>query len=313
MDCVILAGTVGREAGWTQEQPRSLLPLPSTTLIGTLVARLHEGSGGNCVICANGHTKLIARRMASHGSLTPNVGFFEDRLPRGTAGCLKACEPHLSGRTIFVVGGSVWLEDDPDWMLEQHRAQGNALTVFCTRDPDIAGARNEALLKPAGVYCCDPAVLDFIRSDGYQDLKEQLIPALRRAGLRVGAVTLRRATCEVSDWQTYVDVLRRVLSMGRFDTNGYRRLAPDVWCGEGVDIAPGARIIGPALLGHGCRIDDGAVLIGPAMLGNECHVSVGSWLVRVIAANRTRVPAGTSVADQFLPSEGKEASNHHQA
>jgi mannose-1-phosphate guanylyltransferase/phosphomannomutase len=252
------------------------------------------------VVCANGHTEVIAKHLARPGPTDHGVGFFEDSLPRGTAGCLKSCQPRLSGRTIFVTGGSVFLDDDPEWMVGQHQAQGNALTVFCSRDPEIAGPDGKGLLRPVGVYCCAPAVLDFIRPHGFQDLKEQVVPALKGAGLRVGVAAVSDSTCEVADWATYVGVLDRVLSTGRFDTAGYTQVAPGIWFGDDVKVAPGARIVGPALLGHGCRIDDGSVLIGPTVLGNECRAGDASWLVRVVAADGTHVAAGTSVADRFL-------------
>jgi NDP-sugar pyrophosphorylase family protein len=187
-------------------------------------------------------------------------------------------------------------------MLEQHGRHGNALTVFCTRDPEIGGLRRESLLRPAGVYCCDPAVLGLINAVGYQDLKEQLIPALLKAGLRVGAVTLEGSTCEVADWQTYLQVLHQVISAGSFETDGYEEVAPGVWLGEDVDVAPEARIVGPAILGRGCRIDDNSVVIGPAILGNDCQVANRAWLIRVVAADFTCVMPGAAFNDRFMPS-----------
>jgi exosortase len=155
-------------------------------------------------------------------------------------------------------------------------------------------------LKPAGIYCCEPAVLDFIRPESYQDLKEQLVPNLQGAGLRVGAVTLRKPACQVSDWRSYNYVLYRALSEGRFQTEGYRELAPGIWCGEEVSVAPDARIVGPALLGHRCRIDGGATVIGPTMLADECHIGTGSWLIRTIAPDRVHCPAGACFIDRFV-------------
>ena len=193
------------------------------------------------------------------------------------------------------------MDDDPKWMLQQHLAQGNVLTVFCVKDPGAARPRRAALLRSAGVYYCEPVVLDFIRSEGYQDLKEQLIPALQRSGHRVGAVTLKQATCEVSDWPTYLSVLTYTLSKGRFDNSGYRELAPGVWGGEGVTIEPRARIVGPVLLDHGCTVEDDAVVLGPAIVGKECHLESGSWVIRAVLRDRMQCRKGTSIVDQFVP------------
>jgi exosortase len=300
MDLVILAGTIGQDAPWARGCPRPLLPLAGTTLLERLLATFEHRDSAARAVCANGHTDVIARHLAGR-----NVGrglmIVEDGVPRGTAGCLKACESLTGANTILLVGASVWFEDDPEWLLEQHRSSGNALTVFCASDAACVGSGFGRALKPAGIYCCDRAALQYIRPTGYQDLKEQWVPVLREAGLRVGAVTLRGGSCEVSDWSSYIHVLARSLSDERLAERGYRRLVPDIWCGEDVEIAPQARIVGPALLGHGCKIEDGAVIVGPAILGDGSHVGRDSWLVRVVAAEGVRFPPGSSVTDRLIP------------
>jgi exosortase len=309
MDLVILAGTIGQDASWTHGCPRPLLPLAGTTLLERLLATFEHNDSAARAVCANGHADVIARHLAGR-----NVGrglmIVEDGIPRGTAGCLKACESLTGANTILLVGASVWFEDDPEWLLEQHRSSGNALTVFCASDAAYAGSGFARALKPAGIYCCDRAALEYIRPTGYQDLKEQWVPVLREAGLRVGAVTLRGGSCEVSDWSTYIRVLARSLSDERLAERGYRRLVPDIWCGEDVEIAPQARIVGPALLGHGCKIEDGAVIVGPVILGNGSHVGRNSWLVRVVAAEGVRFPPGSSVTDRLIsPRPAASAEN----
>ncbi len=300
MDWVILAGNVGQEAPWTQGVPRPLLPLPGTTLIEALLAGATERRCGSLTVCANGRTELIAERLAQSADISPPVTFMKDNLPLGTAGCLKACEKRLTGGPIFVSGASVWLADDPEWMLAQHRAQRNALTVFCTYEADIDGIKTGAFFRPAGIFCCDPLVLDLIRPHGFQDIKEQLIPALQRAGHRVGAVTLREPTCEVLDWSTYLDVLGQSLSDRRFDTRKYRKITPDVWCGEDVTIADDARVVGPAFLGHGCRLDSASVVIGPTLLGANTHIEEGAWLVRGVAPANATITRGSCITDRFI-------------
>lgn len=314
MDWVILAGTVGENTPWTRGLPRPLLPLPGTTLIQSLLSSFRGSSAeGSCTVCANGQTRRMSEQLVLPQSKGQRYTFLEDHLPLGTAGCLKACEPTLSGQPILVVGATVWFEDDPNWLLQEHRRQGNALTVFCTPGSNVAQSGG-TLLRPAGVFCCEPTVLPHIRSSGYWDLKEQLIPALKRAGLRVGAVTLEHPTTEVSDWATYIEVLGRSLLVDRFDSSGFTQLTPGIWYGRNVHVAPTARIVGPVVLGHGCRIDDGAVVIGPTMLGDECHVEKNAWLIRAVAPSNSLIEAGTSVVDQFVSTpNGFAPPQHHEA
>ncbi|MFQ5494077.1 MAG: sugar phosphate nucleotidyltransferase [Phycisphaerae bacterium] len=301
MDWVILAGTVGHEVPWTRGLPRPLLPLPQATLLDALMHKFRNSSPGSCTICANGHTELYTNYVLGEGRPDHGVGFFEDSIPRGPAGCLKACENRLTGAPILVIGGSVWLDDQPERMLAQHRAAGNTLTVFCTQEKNITPSRSAALLKPAGVYCCEPEVLSYIQPEGYQDLKEQLIPALQRSGRRVGAVALIEETCEVSDWPTYLRVLQQVLSSERFDTADYRQLAKDIWVGRDADIADSARLVGPVVIGHRCTLGAGTAVVGPAIIGDDCRIGEDSWLIRVVLPNELHCPDGTSIIDQLVP------------
>lgn len=303
MDLVILSGTVGKGATWTQGCAKPLLPLPAqSTLLETLIGRLDSDSIGKCIICCDGHKDRFANRVRELKLTHLKIEFFEDNVPLGTAGCLKACESRTEAQTILLVGGSVWLDDDPRWMLEQHRRLGNALTVFCIRDSGWRGSGSQRHLRPAGVFCCDRSVLEHIRPNGFQDLKEQLVPALKRAGLRVGVVALRGATCEVSDPATYLDIIGRVLTEGQFQYDGFVRIAPDIWCGRGVQIAPRARLVGPVILGHDSKVEDGAVIVGPAMLGDRSHVGKQSRLIRVVAPRKLRIHPGMFLADRVLTS-----------
>jgi NDP-sugar pyrophosphorylase family protein len=194
VDVVVLAGSIGHEPEWTSDTVRPLLPLPGSTLLESLLGRLQASLGGKTIVCANGRTQLIARHLEQHRRLAELPEMVEDRLPLGTAGCLKACESRIGSDTFFVAGGAVWLDDAPQWMLERHRSSGNDLTVFCTHDPGWSGASTQNHLRSAGIYCCKKSVLGHVRNTGFQDLKEQLVPALQRAGLRVGAVQLRGTT-----------------------------------------------------------------------------------------------------------------------
>ncbi|MFQ5591523.1 MAG: exosortase, partial [Phycisphaerae bacterium] len=156
-------------------------------------------------------------------------------------------------------------------------------------------------LVPAGIYCCDRSVLGYIPPKGYFDLKEQLVPALRKAGLRVGAVLLPGQTCEVLNWPTYMRLLSDALSREQIATEGYVQLAPGIWSGEDVRITPHARIVGPALLGHRCTIEDGATIVGPAVLGEGCHVAEGAWVIRTAASAGASIGRNACVSDAIVP------------
>jgi len=301
-DIVILAGTVGHEAHWSRGLPRTLLPLlPGQTVLRCLLRKLTLSLDGSVTICANGSTELLERHVRAADTGGAAIRYYRDNMPRGTGGCIKASFGSDAARTIFAAGGAVWTEEDPQWMLAQHCASGNALTVFCVERNDPEAIDGNRALAPTGLYCMEPSVLPHIRDVGYQDLKEQVIPALKAAHLRVGAVVLRRPSFEIANWNDYMRAVARSLATDTAALVGYRQLAPGIWSGENVSIDPAARVVGPALIDHGCRLASESLVVGPAVLGRSCRLERDAWTIRSMAPPKTRVPAGTHFSDTLLP------------
>ena len=134
---------------------------------------------------------------------------------------------------------------------------------------------------------------------GYLDLKEQLIPALQRAGRTIGAVRLRGGTREVTTWDSYLQAFEYLMP-SHAARHGWSALAPQVWCGAGVRIAPSARIYGPVAVSDGCVIESRATIIGPAYLAPNTHVGQDSFLVRsIVWSPSTAIPSNTVIVDKL--------------
>jgi len=263
-------------------------------VLETLLRKLTLSLDGAITICANGNTDMLESHVLAGAVRPDTIRYYRDNMPRGTGGCIKAVAQAGGARTVFVSGGANWIEEDPQCMLAEHRAAGNALTVFCAeRDP--GGDRHG--LAPTGLYCVEPEVLPHIRDVGFQDLKEQVIPALKAAGLRVGAVVLRRPAFEITNWSDYLRAVSRALATEAATLPGYRELAPGIWAGERVSIAPDARIVGPALIGHDTTVKSQALVVGPAVLGRACRIEPQAWAIRMVTADRTVISAGVHLTD----------------
>ncbi len=314
---LILAGSVGLDDSWSDGIPFPLLPLPNSTLLDHLQQQLAPHVDGEALLVVNEQAEIFNKHASIQYPDSLQLRVETDRLPRGTAGCLKLCEKDLSSGTTIVIGGAVWLEDDVSWMLEQHRAGGNALTVFCMAQEVSAHDVHETRLRPAGIYCCEPEVFKHIPNSGYVDLKEQLIPSLQHAGQRVGAVRLRGQTQQVTDWPSYLHAITRTLSNGPDRENDYHQIAPAIWVGRNVEIAPDARIVGPAFIDHGCRLDAGSVLMGPTYLAEGCHLERGAWVIRSVARSQMTFYSGSSLSDSFVRQPHlpvlKSSASHHQS
>src|SRR5439155_18469065 len=189
MKAVVLAG--GQEFGQcplSRQAPRALWPLADRPIIEHVLAALRTSGIGEMAISANGRTHDIKDSLGHHPTPDVTIHYNEDCLPRGAAGCVKDCEDWLGNETFIVVHGAcLLLNVDFNHLIEEHRTSGAALTVAATSDEDES-SRLSLSMRPTGIYVCEPAILQYIKKRGYQDMKEQLIPRLIENRLKVRAV-----------------------------------------------------------------------------------------------------------------------------
>ena len=77
-------------------------------------------------------------------------------------------EHSMNYRSVVVLGTAVPVAAASE-LIEAHRAAGAALTV-------VVGADATGRLCPSGIYVFDRRAFDFIPEEGFQDIKERLIP-----------------------------------------------------------------------------------------------------------------------------------------
>ncbi len=307
VDVVVLAGSVGVDSPWAGGTPRSLLPLIDDLVITRLIKHLSRSFTGSMIVCTSGGATRLRREVTSKLNGEVPIIWHEDRLPMGTAGCIKACERELTNDHFLVVGGSVWLETDPRVFIEQHIRNDNALSIV-SAPTKITTNGDAPQLRPLGIYCCHRNVLKHIRCDGFHDIKEQLVPTLIRSGEGVGTITIDCSSQEVLDWQSYLRVVGRSLSIGTTNDFAAKQVAPGIWCEPNVDIACDARIIGPAYIGTGTTLGAGSVVLGPAVIGPHCQVGAGSWLMRAVLPANQRIEPKSTYNDHFGPVQKADLS-----
>lgn len=231
-------------------------------------------------ISANGRTHDIERCFGSRLSPDIVIHYNEDELPRGAAGCIKDCQSWLGPDTFVVAhGASVLLNVDLQRLLDEHRRSGSVLSVAAEAGSDAADGQAVAALRPNGLYVCEPEVCRHIRQRGYQDMKEQLIPRLIEAGLRVQAVPVSGQVLGIFNEECYLNAVLTVLgdetSREPF-TAHLPSAVPGLWIDRRAEIQPGSRIIGPAYVAPGARVSADAVVIGPAIIGPDSLVGRGA-------------------------------------
>src|SRR5262249_10081076 len=138
------------------------------------------------------------------------IHYSEDPLPRGAAGCIKDCESWLSGQRFLAVhGASLFIDVDFNALLAEHDLSKATVTIAATLDGD--GRAGVVGLRPTGISVCEPNILSHIKKVGYQDMKEQLIPRLIQAGLKVRAVPIRGRVISIRNEEYYLNAMVEVL------------------------------------------------------------------------------------------------------
>jgi NDP-sugar pyrophosphorylase family protein len=299
MKAVVLAG--GQEFGQSplsRQAPRALWPLVDRPIIEHVLRALRSGGIGDMAISANGRTHDIAHRLGRHPASDITIHYSEDPLPRGAAGCIKDCEKWLENETFLVCNGASLLVDvDLDDLINEHRRSGAAITVGAEA-ADCNGVGEALSLKPTGLYVCEPLVFAHIRTRGYQDMKEQLIPRLMQAGLKVRAVPVSGRIITIRNEESYlnamVDLLEDIDHRDLF-TRHLPSKVPALWIDEAASIHPSARVVGPAYVGPGAIIEADAVVIGPAIVGPDCHIGQDAIVNESILWRGSRVGHGATV------------------
>ena len=310
MKAVVLAG--GQEFGQcplSRQAPRALWPLVDKPIIEHVLRALHKAGIQDMIISANGRTHDIADRIGNQPFEGVNIQYSEDCLPRGAAGCIKDCQKQIGEETFVVApGASLLMNIDFEHLLAEHRRSGAVVTVGAAADPgdSIIDGTLSLSLKPTGLYVCEPEVFEHIRTRGYQDMKEQLIPRLVQAGLKVWAVPLRGRVVPIRNEECYINAMVSLLEdVDNRDTFTSHLPAkhPTIWIDPTAYVHPQARIVGPAYVGPNAKVMGDAVVIGPAIVSANCEIDGDAIVHESILWRGAKVGAGAMVEQTVMAAD----------
>ena len=280
---------------------RQLVPVAGRPLVWHPLHWLSAGGVQSATVCANGDTGALRHALGDAVGLRLSLGYYEDRMPRGPAGCAKDAAFGGDAELLIVVDGTVVPRIDLAELLEAHVRAGADVTVVATATGGRTGS-NGAPLEPVGIYVLSRAVLDHIGDKGYQDIKERLIPALSRADKRVRVHEVEGGSVpRVIDSESYLAVSAWAVQSivdGNSLPPGYIRRA-GAWIHESATVASSAQLLGPVLIGPETVVGERAMLVGPAAAGAGCVIGERSVVCRTVLWDRCRLGAG-SIVDQCI-------------
>lgn len=304
---VVLAGAYpGSHCGLDRLVPRPLLPVAQQPLVTYALRWMAGGGLRGATICANSAARAIRSSLDS-SAFGLRLDYLEDWSPRGAAGCVRDAGIKTDADTFVVADGTSVPVVGLAALLSDHRLSQAAITV-------VVSADSAGRLRPSGVYVFNRRVFTYIPEDGFQDIKERLIPLLYRAGEAVSTHMSRAGAPRVVNADTYLALNHWVVertSRHRESPDGFRSSGETV-LHDSTTVDPTARLLGPVLLGPGVSVRAGATLVGPVSIGSgttvgrdavvsrsvvwsDCVLGDRSFVDRAMLADRTSVEAGGSV------------------
>jgi mannose-1-phosphate guanylyltransferase len=274
--------------------PRPLLPVAEHPLV-TYPLRWMAGGGVRvATICANTEARVIGESLGD-GACGLRLEYLEDWSPRGAAGCVRDAGMRTDATTFVVADGTAVPVVDVAALLEAHRTSRAAVTV-------VVGAGRAGRLQPSGIYVFDRRALAHVAEDGFQDIKEKLIPSLYAAGEVVSTHVAGSLAPRVVDADTYLALDHWVVERAsrlRDAPEGFRSMGEAV-VHETASVDPTARLLGPVLVGSGASVQAGATLVGPVTVGRETEVGRGAVVSRSVLWSGCRVGSRSLVDRSML-------------
>jgi len=278
--------------------PTALWPITDKPVLAHLLDHLAEAGLGRVAVCCAKDDSAAVEAVCRDARLdaVPVV----EELTAGTAGCLRDAVASDPGDLILVLSGSILAPPAMEDLVEAHQTGGAELTLVFNPDP----SRKTAMGGPAEIYLCRPEILRHIPPGGYSDIKEGLIPSILRAGGTVRPVVLDRDVGNFHHRQGYLralDVLFREGAQDGLHAVSQERSGETLIREESdVSVHPTARICGPVLMGGHAQLAEGAVVIGPAVIGRNVVIGAESVVVRSAVWADAQVGARCEIRESIV-------------
>lgn len=309
---VILAGT----HGWRDELldalcPRLLWPIANRPVGQIVLEWLAAGGIQQAVVCAHDDLQTARAELGDGAAHGLDLHYYEDRLPRGPAGCVRDAADLVGADCCVALEGSILPGTNLREVLAAHARTGAWLTVVVARAE--SGPAEDSAEVPVGIYVFAREALDEIPLLGYRDIKELLIPALYRAQRPVMTyvVPTRHDCLRVRGFDDYLTAQGWLLERLRHSLGAWAAeygLERDNLIHRRARVDTGARVIGPVMVGADARLEGGAVVIGPSVIGAGAVVGSGSVVSRSVLWENCILTGNVRLDRCLVTSDGRLAS-----
>lgn len=304
----------------TCDRPKPMVPVANRPVMEYIVDLLRSHGFDEVHVTLQYLPDLIMDHFGTGTDFGIRMNYHLEEVPLGTAGSVKNASGDLSD-TFVVISGDALTDFDLKRLVGFHKEKGSLATLALTRvDTPLeygvvitepGGQITRFLEKPGwgqvfsdtvntGIYVLEPEVLELVPPGKVFDFSKDLFPRLLAAGLPLFGCVMDGYWCDIGNLDQYLQANFDLLE-GRvgFSPPG-REIAPRVWAGTGVEIAPGVGVEGPAVIGDGTYLAAGLRLEPPLVLGKRVIVDRQASLKRSIIWDQAYVGPRAELRQSIL-------------
>ncbi len=307
-----------------------MVPLLNVPFLAYQLALLRRHRITDVVLSCSYLVDEVRRIMGDGAAHGVRLRYAVETDPLGTAGGIRNAVD-LVRDLVVVLNGDILADPDLTAMLAFHAARGSHASIYLTRVPDPSqyglvelepdGRIRSFIEKPepgratvdtinAGVYVLHRAVVAAIPTGRAVSIERETFPGLLRDRVPFYGWVSENYWLDIGNPAKYRQGQLDLMA-GRVTTD----VAPAGPPGDGLRLAPGARVAAgatltpPCVIGAGTRVESGA-RVGPnAVLGADCVVSAGARLEGAILWDGVTVGPGAVLQDCIVGSRVQIGAN----
>jgi mannose-1-phosphate guanylyltransferase/phosphomannomutase len=310
---VVMAGGEGaRLRPLTSNQPKPMMPMANRPLMEHVIRHLTLHGFDDIVVTVAFLASHIRNYFGDGSELGVRMRYATEETPLGTAGSVRNAAAELDD-TFMVISGDVLTDVDLGELMKAHREAGALATIALRRTENPVdfgivitredGSVERFLEKPswgqvfsdtinAGIYVLEPEIFDLIPPGRAVDFSEEVFPAALARDLPLRGVVVDGYWEDVGTIEAYHRAHHDVLDQRvGVDVPGFR-VGEGIWLGEGADVDPSARIVGPVIIGDNCRVEADAHIGEYTVLGSDVVVKQDAFLQRAIVHDHAYIGTG---------------------
>ena len=279
----------------TSNMPKPLVPVAGRPIMEHILLHLRRHQLRDVVATVQYLGASIRNYFGDGSDQGVALTYSVEDSPLGTAGSVMLARQQLN-ETFVVISGDSLTDIDLGAAARFHREHKAIATIVLKPVPnpleygvvvvDEGGAVQRFIEKPSwgevisdlantGIYILDPAVFDFFRQGEVTDWSGDVFPKLLREGENVFGWVADGYWEDVGSHNAYVKANFDCLE-GRVKVQlPGDRVGESTWIHPDAEVAPSARIDGPALIGAGAKVRAGAWVNGPAVIGAYSTIDSG--------------------------------------